>query len=101
MPTDKTTRIRLTDKARLEVWAILGHECALRGVDGLECDGPMTVDHPFGRDYKSSKITAYNRWRRYLKEAKQGLIRPLCKAHNDSFRPQRGRTLADDVMQPF
>src|SRR5262245_41851005 len=87
MPADKTTRIRLTQSTRDQVWAILGHECALAGIDGIECDGPLTVDHPYGRNYKPSKISCYNRWRRYLAEARANLIRPLCKAHNDRVRP--------------
>lgn len=101
MPRNKTTRTRLTQQARDLVWQLLGHECALQGVDDIECDGPLEVDHPHGRDWVPRRVSIYNRWRRYLREARMGLVRPLCKAHNERVRPARGRMPTATTLDPF
>ena len=101
MPSDPRTRPRLVQRTREAIFDLIGRQCAMHDVDGEACDGPLEVDHPLGRDWVPRKVGSYERNRRYLKEALDGLLRPLCKHHNETIRP-RARTLADDAgPQPF
>lgn len=100
MPRDARTRPRLVQSTRDAIFDIIGRRCALHDVDGEACDGPLQVDHPYGRDWVPREVDSYQRNRRYLREALAGLLRPLCRYHNETVRP-RARTLADDVMEPF
>lgn len=87
MPRDPSTRPRLLSETRRKIFDIIGWECALAGE---ECSGPLEVDHMYGRDWVPRKKGSYERNRRYLKEAKDGLVRALCRYHNETVRPNKG-----------
>lgn len=84
------------DKLREEVFQMLGYACTEADDN---CDGPLQVDHPYGRSWKPSKLASYNRWLRYRKEAEEGLVRLLCSHHNNSIRPVK--KLAERLPEPF
>lgn len=82
---------RYLDRMRVQTKAILGGQCALRGPD---CSGPLEIDHPGGRWWEPSSVGIVARWRRYLDEARAGLVRLLCRAHNRGYAAQSLRALA-------
>lgn len=98
MPTDPKSRPRLIDRIRERIFADLGNECA---ASDEECDGPLEIDHPFGRDWKPRETGSYNRWLRYRREHEQGLIRLLCKFHNNTIRPRPTAAPASLSPDPF
>jgi hypothetical protein len=98
MPSDPRTRPTLVQRTRAVIFEMLGHQCALAEVDGESCDGPLEIDHPHGRDWQPRKVSSYNRNRRYLREAQDGLVRLLCRHHNASVKP---RPRVEGAEQPF
>lgn len=83
MPHDSKSRPRLASNLRKQLFNLLGWECSECGAT----DRPLEVDHPWGRDWKPSKMSHYNRNLRYLREAKAGLVRVLCCDCNQRIRP--------------
>lgn len=99
MPRDSKTRPQLIDRIRERLFAELGNECA-EASD--ECDGPLQIDHPYGRAHwarKPHQVNSYQRWLTYQREHEQGLVRLLCRYHNETIRPRANRH--DDVDAPF
>lgn len=85
MPTNSKSRPLLVARIRERLFRELGNACAEADDN---CDGPLQIDHPFGRDYKPHKLSNYNRWLRYQKEHEASLIRLLCSYHNQTIRPK-------------
>lgn len=85
MPTTYPRQALLIARIRARLFEELGNACALQDDT---CDGPLSIDHPWGRNWTPRALSSYQRWRRYEKEHEAGLIRLLCKSHNDSYRPQ-------------
>ena len=66
-------------RRKQELFDLLGRECVLCGEDREE---RLEFDHKFGRDYDPRKLSFRHRMNRYLKEAKDGLLRVLCRDCN-------------------
>lgn len=102
MPADSKSRSRLIDRIRERIFNDLGCECAVADEHPEPCDGPLTIDHPNGREgwpKPARKLSSYQRWLRYLHEHEQQRIRLLCNHHNNIIRP---KPLAyDPARQPF
>lgn len=98
MPSDSKSRPRLVDRIRAELFADLGGECAEADET---CDGPLQIDHPYGRDWHPKRVSSYNRWLRYRREHQQGLIRLLCRYHNEIIRPKPTAAPASLSPDPF
>lgn len=101
MPRSNQTRPRLISLIREQLFADLGHQCSVAEEQGHECDGPLEIDHPFGRDWTPRKVSSYGRWLRYRKEHQQGLIRLLCRYHNEVIRPRPIPAPATLLPEPF
>jgi len=61
--------------------ALLGDRCALCGA-GESASRPLEVDHINGRQWAITRTASHQRLKRYLEEAKKGLLRALCKPCN-------------------
>jgi hypothetical protein len=70
-------------RARLALIVSLGGKCAL-----CASDYDLEIDHPFGRDWKPSRVEYSARISRYRREARAGLVRVLCASCNCRIRPQ-------------
>ncbi len=101
MPRDASTRSRLVATIRQRLFDAHGGVCALHDTCGDECDGPLQVDHPWGRDWTPNKVCFYNRWLRYAREHEAGLVRHLCRYHNETIRPRREASVTAPVDSPF
>lgn len=76
--------------ARLRLIAELGGRCAKCGrTHDLE------IDHPQGRDWEPCKLSSSARVSRYRREAKQGLVRLLCKWCNGADGPWQKQSRAE------
>lgn len=101
MPRDSKTRSRLIDTIRSHIFNDLGNCCAEAGD---ECDGPLQIDHPYGRFHwpkKPHQISSYQRWLKYKSEHEQNLIRLLCRYHNETIRPRPTAAPATLSPDPF
>jgi hypothetical protein len=87
--TCRQRRLERIAKLRAQLHALIGNKCALAHESG--CKGPLTADHPNGKKWKSRNLGIETRLRRYIKEAKRGLVRALCYSHNSSRRPSLRR----------
>lgn len=87
MPNDSRTRPALCASIRSSLLAIYGGACAQCGTP--EGETYLEINHIYGRDWKPSKLSSYQRWLRYFKEAQQGRINLLCPACNCTWKPRR------------
>lgn len=82
----RVAKARTIARRKAEVLALLagpeGPKCSLCGrKDRLE------PDHIYGRTWSPRKIAAGTRWRKYLEDARAGLLRLLCRSCNAKYRP--------------
>jgi hypothetical protein len=84
-PTNSAWQCARAHKIRAWLFDMLGGECA-------ECGAlaPLEIDHPWGRDWKPSRLSLYKRHLRYKKEALEGRVRLLCRECNNAILPRRG-----------
>lgn len=85
-------------RIRAEINEMLGGVCDLCGAEEN-----LEVDHPYGRDWQPRKVNRLDRLRRYLREARKGLIRLLCRSCNatDGCKRQHKPKPADPENAPF
>lgn len=88
-PACRERRLERVAKLRAELSRLIGTVCALAHEGG--CKGRITADHPKGKKWKTRDLGIETRLRRYIAEAKRGLVRALCYSHNSSRRPSLKR----------
>lgn len=62
---------------RVEIYRMIGEACVRCGNDQV-----IEFDHIHGRDWDIKAVNQLTRTRRYLREARAGLLQPLCKPCN-------------------
>lgn len=87
MPANSRTRPVLCARIRSMLLQIYGARCA--GCGCVEGDCYLEINHIYGRDWKPREVSSYNRWLRYWREAKVGLIDLRCPDCNQRYRPRR------------
>jgi hypothetical protein len=105
MPADSKSRPRLVQKVRDALFAIYGPNCNRCGcsLNGLAWE----VNHIWGREGWNKpprKVSSYQRNRRYLNEARRGLVELTCPTCNASYRPHAAtqpKPLPDYVCPRF
>lgn len=90
MPHNHKTRPALCAHIRDQLLSIYGPKCAQCGAP--EGETYLEINHIYGRDWQASKLSSYQRWLRYFKEAQQGRINLLCPDCNKTYQVRRHET---------
>jgi hypothetical protein len=89
-------RKRRARELRSKLLSQLGGACCLCGAVHA-----IQIDHPDGRTYAPSNLSKYNRILRYVREAKLGLVRLLCRKCNAKDGRRRQLLAKKDDENPF
>lgn len=84
MSASATERQQVVRQAKEHLRELLGERCAQCGED---CQ--LEVNHIYGRQWTPRKVASHTRWRRYAREAREGLINWLCRACNNKYQAVR------------
>ena len=82
LPTRSAYENMLAERIRSQLLDMLGRSCEFCGETGQ-----LEINHLTPREWKPRKLSRYRRHKRYLQEAKAGILNVLCKHCNASYRP--------------